>query len=181
MRAMTPGEEHIWNWKSQQSKKKVLDMSWLRCSWGIRVEVSGNQFSYMNLQFTTDWSWKYKSRNLEIRREYMKLWEWMSSPRERRRRWEKSQRTPTWRGVIKGDRSRSKGVKEEIVMFQRLRKEKVSGRKECWVLRRFQIRCWLKTVHWICNKVVIDHLIKGNSKGASWIEWVEEWMVGEHV
>lgn len=67
-------------------------------------------------------------------------------------------------------RSRNKVVKEETVRFQRLRKKKVPGK----------IRCWLETVHWICTKVVIDHLINGNSKGASWIKWVEEWMGNEN-
>lgn len=45
------------------------------------------------------------------------------------------------------------------------------------MLPKFQILCLL-IVHWVCNKVAIDHLIKGNSKGASQIEWVEEWMEG---
>lgn len=49
------------------------------------------------------------------------------------------------------------------------------------MLLRFQMRCWMKTVHWFCNKVVINHLLKGNSKGESQIEWVEEWLGGEYV
>ena len=41
------------------------------------------------------------------------------------------------------------------------------------MLLTFQAMCQLMIVHWICNKVVVNHLIKGNSKEASQIEWVE--------
>lgn len=46
------------------------------------------------------------------------------------------------------------------------------------MLLKFRVMCWLMIVHWICNKVVIDHLTKGNSKGASQTEWVEKWLGG---
>lgn len=69
------------------------------------MEVSGNQFGFMNLQFTTDWSWKCKSRNLEIWREYVKLWEWMSSPRERQ---EKMRKVPKNSNMKRSQQRRQK-------------------------------------------------------------------------
>lgn len=59
-------------------------------------------------------------------------------------------------------------------MFQRLR-------KECQMLLRFQTRGQFEIIYCVCNKVIIQHLIKSNSKELSQIEWVEEWMGGEYV
>lgn len=116
MRTITLWEEHIWDRKSQESKNYVLDMSWSRCSWSIRVEVVGNHWII----------WISSSQDIGAGNLSLGILKYVENTRSHRSVWASLRRGQDAKNLRNSNvkksqqqklRSRSKGVKEEIVML----------------------------------------------------------------